>query len=67
MESDNTLCVPLTELERIAETQLRYFVGTGIGASGWIMSRSFLLDFMARYEEVVLMVMIVLTLLHQNC
>ena len=28
-----------------------YFVGTGIGASGWIMSRSFLLDFMARYES----------------
>ena len=51
MESDNTLCVPLTELERIAKTQLRYFVGTGIGASGWIMSRSFLLDFMARYES----------------
>ena len=51
MESDNTLCVPLSELERIAKTQWRYFVGTGIGASGWIMSRSFLLDFMARYES----------------
>ena len=51
MESDNTLCVPLSELKRIAQTQSRYFVGTGIGASGWIMSRSFLLDFMARYES----------------
>ena len=47
----NTLCVPLSELERIAQTQPRYFVGTGIGTSGWIMSRSFLLDFMARYES----------------
>ena len=53
MESDNTLCVPLIELERIAKTQLRYFVGSGIGASGWIMSRSFPLDFMARCESSV--------------
>ena len=51
MESDHTLCVPLSELKRIAQTQSRYFVGTGIGASGWIMSRPFLLDFMARYES----------------
>ena len=44
MESDNTLCVPLTELEKIAIE----IVGTSVGAFGWKMSRSFLLDFMAR-------------------
>jgi hypothetical protein len=45
MEADNDLCVPLSEIRDLAFKYQRYFVATGIGASGWIMSHSFLEDF----------------------
>lgn len=51
MESDNHLCVELTEMERLAKFHGRYFIGTGIGFSGWIMSRKFVQDFVAQYEN----------------
>lgn len=46
MEADNELCVPLTEIRRIAYDYQRYFITTGIGFSGWIMHRSFVVDFL---------------------
>lgn len=49
MESDNTLCVPLLEIQALAVRQDRYFIGTGIGASGWLMRRDFLVDFLDEY------------------
>ena len=45
MESDNDLCVPLSEVRELAYKYRRYFVSTGVGASGWIMSQQFLNDF----------------------
>eukprot|EP00533_Pseudo-nitzschia_delicatissima_P002184 CAMPEP_0116091872 /NCGR_PEP_ID=MMETSP0327-20121206/7737_1 /TAXON_ID=44447 /ORGANISM="Pseudo-nitzschia delicatissima, Strain B596" /LENGTH=483 /DNA_ID=CAMNT_0003583253 /DNA_START=99 /DNA_END=1550 /DNA_ORIENTATION=- len=45
MEADNDLCVPLSEIRDIAFEHQRYFVSTGTGASGWIMSHRFLEDF----------------------
>jgi hypothetical protein len=45
MESDNDLCVPLSDIRDLAFEYQRYFVSTGIGASGWIMSQTFLEDF----------------------
>jgi hypothetical protein len=45
MEADNDLCVPLSEIRDLAFKYQRYFVSTGIGASGWIMSHAFLEDF----------------------
>lgn len=50
MENDNTLCVPISHLNNIATKHQRYFISTGIGASGWIMSRAFIDDFILRYE-----------------
>lgn len=51
MEADNTLCISLTRLENMAVFHNRYFIGTGIGASGWIMSRSFVDDFIRMYSS----------------
>jgi hypothetical protein len=45
MESDHDLCTSLTEIRSLAYRYERYFMSTGIGTSGWIMSRSFLQDF----------------------
>ena len=45
MEADNDLCVPLSEICDLALEHQRYFVSTGTGASGWIMSHRFLEDF----------------------
>eukprot|EP00536_Pseudo-nitzschia_multiseries_P016069 jgi/Psemu1/44827/gm1.44827_g len=44
MESDNDLCVPLTKIRELAYQYQRYFVSTGIGASGWIVTSRFLRD-----------------------
>jgi hypothetical protein len=50
MEADNELCVPLVEIQRIAHQYQRYFITTGIGFSGWIMRRDFVLDFIHALE-----------------
>ena len=50
MEPDNNLCVPLTEIRRLAYKYRRYFISTGVGFSGYIMSRTFVEDFVKRYE-----------------
>jgi hypothetical protein len=49
MESDNELCVSLAEIRDLALHHRRYFLATGIGFSGWIMSRGFLIDFLEIY------------------
>lgn len=49
MESDNELCVPMTEIRDLAYRHRRYFIGTGIGFSGWIMNRTFIEDFLEAY------------------
>jgi hypothetical protein len=49
MESDNDLCVSLAEIRDLALHHRRYFLATGIGFSGWIMSRGFLIDFLEIY------------------
>lgn len=53
MEADNELCVPLTEIRRIAYQYERYFITTGIGFSGWIMQRQFMLDFLQELKDYV--------------
>ncbi|CAB9516974.1 expressed unknown protein [Seminavis robusta] len=50
MESDNTLCLPLDQIQELALRQARYFIATGVGASGWIMRRDFMVDFLDRYK-----------------
>ena len=50
MEADNELCVPLVEIQRIAHQYRRYFITTGIGFSGWIMRRDFVMDFLHALE-----------------
>ena len=50
MEPDNNLCVPLTEIRRLAYKYRRYFISTGVGFSGYIMNRTFVEDFLKRYE-----------------
>jgi len=54
MEADNDLCVPMTMVKDLALTEQRYFINTGIGFSGWIMSRDFLSDFIALYSNTTL-------------
>lgn len=51
MEADNDLCVPLSYIQHLAETEHRYFIAAGTGFSGWIMSRSFVLDFLDEYRK----------------
>lgn len=51
MESDNTLCVPLQEIEELTLRHQKYFLGTGVGASGWLMQRQFVQDFIIEYER----------------
>lgn len=53
MEADNELCVPLTEIRRIAYQYERYFITTGIGFSGWIMQRQFMVDFLQELKDYV--------------
>eukprot|EP00536_Pseudo-nitzschia_multiseries_P017029 jgi/Psemu1/49023/gm1.49023_g len=48
-EADNDLCVPMTMVKDLALTEKRYFINTGIGFSGWIMSREFMGDFLRLY------------------
>ena len=50
IESDNDLCVDLKNIRRLALNENRYFLATGIGFSGWIMSRQFVLDFLREYK-----------------
>lgn len=50
MESDNDLCTTLSHIRDIAFTYRRYFISTGIGFSGWIMSRQFVSDFYEWYK-----------------
>ncbi|OEU10740.1 hypothetical protein FRACYDRAFT_246551 [Fragilariopsis cylindrus CCMP1102] len=54
IEADNDLCVPMTMVKDLALTEKRYFINTGIGFSGWIMSRSFLTDFIRLYGNTTL-------------
>jgi len=49
VEADNNLCVPMTMVRDLALNEKRYFINTGIGFSGWIMSREFLGDFIELY------------------
>lgn len=50
MEADNELCVPLQDIRALAYRHERYFIGTGIGFSGWIMNRTFVEDFVKAYR-----------------
>lgn len=50
MESDNDLCVPLHDIRNLTYHYQRYFISTGIGFSGWIMSRQFVKDFFNIYK-----------------
>jgi len=54
VEADNDLCVPMTMVKDLALTEQRYFINTGIGFSGWIMSREFLKDFIELYGNATL-------------
>jgi len=54
VEADNDLCVPMTMVRDLALKEKRYFINTGIGFSGWIMSREFLGDFIELYENATL-------------
>jgi hypothetical protein len=50
MEMDNELCVSLDHLRNLTHSYHPiYFLSTGIGFSGWIMSRQFVEDFMDIY------------------
>ena len=51
VEADNDLCVPMTMVKDLALKEKRYFINTGIGFSGWIMSREFLADFIELYSN----------------
>jgi hypothetical protein len=51
MEADNDLCTTLTDLRNLTLTHQRYFISTGVGFSGWIMSRQFLQDFYEWYKR----------------
>jgi hypothetical protein len=54
MEADNDLCVPMGHVQDLAIREGRYFINTGIGFSGWIMSRQFLHDFLVLYTNITL-------------
>jgi hypothetical protein len=51
MESDNDLCVGMSGIRDLAYRHERYFLSTGVGFSGWIMSRQFMLDFLEEYGK----------------
>jgi hypothetical protein len=50
IESDNDLCVSLSEIRNLTYYCQRYFISTGIGFSGYIMSRQFVMDFLQAYR-----------------
>jgi hypothetical protein len=50
MEANNDLCIPLLDLKDLALQENRYFLGTRIGFSGWIMSCQFLQNFLNEYQ-----------------
>jgi hypothetical protein len=52
MEADNDLCVPMSTIQALALQEQRYFINVGIGFSGWIMSRSFMEDFLSLYRNI---------------
>lgn len=51
MEADNDLCTTLEEVHTLAMMHRRYFISTGVGFSGWIMSRQFVQDFYDVYRR----------------
>jgi len=51
IEADNDLCVPMSTVRDLALAEKRYFIGTGIGGSGWIMRRDFLTEFVQKYTH----------------
>ena len=51
MESDNQLCLSLSEMRALALQQERYFVATGVGFSGLLFSRDCLVDFYEHYRQ----------------
>jgi hypothetical protein len=50
VEADNELCVPMEHIRNLTYRHARYFIGTGIGFSGWIMNRTFIEDFLEAYR-----------------
>jgi len=50
VEADNYLCVPMEEIRNLTYRHEKYFIGTGIGFSGWIMNRTFVQDFLDAYR-----------------
>lgn len=50
VEADNELCVPMQVIRDLTYRYRRYFIGTGIGFSGWIMNRTFIEDFLQIYR-----------------
>jgi hypothetical protein len=44
VEADNDVCMGVDALEALSVQEGRYFLGTGIGASGWLVHRSFVQD-----------------------
>jgi len=50
MEADNELCVSMDYVRELALKHQKYFIGTGIGFSGWIMHRQFVQDFVQAYR-----------------
>ncbi|KAG7347416.1 hypothetical protein IV203_016121 [Nitzschia inconspicua] len=52
MEADNDLCVPMNTVQTLALQEERYFINIGIGFSGWIMSRTFMHDFLILYKNI---------------
>jgi hypothetical protein len=51
MESDNDLCVSLSQIRDLTYRQNRYFLSTGVGFSGWSMRRDFMMDFLEEYQN----------------
>lgn len=53
MEADNELCVSMQSIQDLALESQRYFITTGIGFSGWIMRRDFVVDFLQLLHDFV--------------
>jgi hypothetical protein len=50
VEADNDLCVPMDVIRNLTYRHEKYFIGTGIGFSGWIMNRTFVQDFLVAFR-----------------
>eukprot|EP00934_Nitzschia_sp_Nitz4_P008525 Nitzschia sp. Nitz4//scaffold37_size175936//17512//18750//NITZ4_002026-RA/size175936-processed-gene-0.29-mRNA-1//1//CDS//3329549728//8515//frame0 len=54
IEADNDLCVPLQQIRNLAFQHNKPLIATGVGFSGWIMSRDFVFQFLQLYRQVTL-------------